>query len=130
MLVADAAYGRRHQPVEHHEFVIQTGRTAPPAAKLTHQISWRVDNLKALWDYHRRLKAEGTPIQQVVTRGNAFGIYFFDPEGNRNEVYWPTGVHVPQPFRKTFDIDQGPEDVLAEAARLLADDGPADPPVQ
>src|SRR3954467_6440126 len=30
---------------EHHEFVLQRGRTAPDGAKLTHQVSWRVDSL-------------------------------------------------------------------------------------
>jgi catechol-2,3-dioxygenase len=115
---------------EHHEFVLQKGRTAPPDVKLTHQISWRVDSLQTLREFHRILLAEGIRIQQIVTHGNAFGIYFFDPEGNRNEVYWPTGVEVAQPFRKSLNLDQEPDDVFAEAARLLADGGPAYQPTQ
>jgi catechol-2,3-dioxygenase len=114
---------------EHHEFVLQTGREAPSGATLTHQISWRVVSLETLREFHRSFVAEGVRIQQVVTHGNAFGIYFFDPEGNRNEVYWPTGVDVPQPFRKSLNLDQEPEDVFAEAARLLADGGMAYQPV-
>ncbi len=35
-----------------------------------------------------------------------------------------------QPFRKTINLDQDPEAVLAEAERLLADEGPAYQPVQ
>ena len=34
--------------LEHHELVLQRGRTAPRAAKLTHQISWRVDSNECL----------------------------------------------------------------------------------
>ena len=72
--------------VEHHEFVLQRGRTAPPGSMLPHQISWRVDSVETLQAYHERFKEEGVPIQQEVTHGNAYGIYFFDPEGNRGEV--------------------------------------------
>ncbi len=114
---------------EHHEFVLQRGRTAPDGVKLTHQISWRVDDLDALVAFHRRFKAEGIPVQQEVTHGNAFGIYFFDPEGNRNEVYLRIDRDVRQPFRKTLDLDQSPAEILAEAKRLLDEAGPAYQPV-
>ena len=114
---------------EHHEFVLQRGRTAPGGVKLTHQISWRVDSLQALQEFHRRFGAEGVPVQQEVTHGNAFGIYFFDPEGNRNEVYLRIDRDVRQPFRKTLNLDQEPEAVLAEAERLLDEGGPAYQPV-
>ncbi len=114
---------------EHHEFVLQRGRTAPPGAKLTHQVSWRVDSLESVVSFHRRFKAEGVQVQQEVTHGNAIGIYFFDPEGNRNEVYLRLEQDVRQPFRKSLDLDQEPQDIWAEAERLLAEDGPAYNPV-
>jgi catechol-2,3-dioxygenase len=69
-------------------------------------------------------------VQQEVTHGNAFGIYFFDPEGNRNEVYLRIDRDVRQPFRKSIDFSQPPEQIYAEAERLLAEDGPAYQPVQ
>lgn len=114
---------------EHHEFVIMRGRTAPPGALLSHQISWRLDSLDSFLDYFQRFRAEGTPLQQIVTHGNAFGIYFFDPEGNRGEVYWPTGVATAQPFRKTLNLDQPRAAILAEARELLSMPGPAYQPV-
>lgn len=116
--------------VEHHELVLQRGRTAPADARLTHQISWRLGELESLVAYHRRFVTEGVPIQQVVTHGNALGIYFFDPEGNRNEVYWQTDVATPQPFRKTIDLAGTREEILAAAERLRNDGGPAYRPVQ
>jgi catechol 2,3-dioxygenase-like lactoylglutathione lyase family enzyme len=115
---------------EHHEFVLQQGRTAPPGTRLTHQVSWRVDSLDTIIEFHRRFRAEGIEVQQEVTHGNAIGIYFFDPEGNRNEVYLRVERDVRQPFRKTINLDQDPEAVLAEADRLLADGGPAYQPVR
>jgi catechol-2,3-dioxygenase len=116
--------------VEHHELVLQSGRTAAPWAKQQHQISWRVESLEDILAYHRRFREEGVEVQQVVTHGNAFGIYFFDPEGNRNEVYLRIDRDVRQPFRKTLDLDQPPEGIYAEAERLLTDGGPAYRPVQ
>ena len=111
--------------VEHHEFVLQRGRTAPPGSMLSHQISWRVDSVETLQAYHQRFKEEGVPVQQEVTHGNAYGIYFFDPEGNRGEVYLRIERDVRQPFRKSLNLEQPVEAVHAEAERLLNDGGPA-----
>ena len=115
---------------EHHEFVLQEGRTAPAGSKLTHQVSWRVDSLESIIDFHHRFRAEGIEVQQEVTHGNAIGIYFFDPEGNRNEVYLRLERDVRQPFRKSLDLDLPPEEIMAEAERLLTEGGPAYQPVQ
>lgn len=115
--------------VEHHEMVLAAGRTAAIGDLQTHQISWRVDSFESLQEFKRRFAAEGVRLQQVVTHGNAFGIYFFDPEGNRGEVYWQTGTDVAQPFRKTLDLDQEPDAVFADAARLLDDGTPPYQPV-
>lgn len=115
---------------EHHEFVLNRGRVGGPETRVTHQISWRLRSLEDLKTFHTRLVNEGVPIQQVVTHGNAFGIYFFDPEGNRNEVYWPTGEEVAQPFRKSLDLDQDDQAVLGQAERLLREGGPAYQPVR
>lgn len=115
---------------EHHEFVLQSGRTSPIGDKQQHQISWRVESLEDLRAFHRRFEEEGVRVQQEVTHGNAFGIYFFDPEGNRNEVYLRIERDVRQPFRKTLDFGREAEEIHAEAARLLDDGGAAYQPVQ
>jgi len=109
--------------VEHHEFVIAAGRTAPEGQKHIQQISWRVDTLEELVDFHNRFKEEGVKVQQEVTHGNAYGIYFWDPEGNRVEVYVRIPEDVRQPFRKSLNFDQPVDDIVAEANRLLAEGG-------
>ncbi|WP_330351254.1 VOC family protein [Streptomyces sp. NBC_00582] len=115
---------------EHHEFVLQTGRTSRIGDKQQHQISWRVESVEHLRVCHRRFEEEGAEVQQEVTHGNALGIYFFDPEGNRNEVYLRIERDVRQPFRKTIDFSLSPEEIYAEAERLLNDGGAAYQPVQ
>jgi catechol 2,3-dioxygenase-like lactoylglutathione lyase family enzyme len=114
---------------EHHEFVLARGRTAPLGTLTTHQISWRVDSLDTILEFHRRFVAERIDVQQEVTHGNAIGIYFFDPEGNRNEVYLRIDRDVRQPFRKSLNLAQEPAAVWAEAEKLLRDSGPAYQPV-
>jgi catechol-2,3-dioxygenase len=114
--------------IEHHELVLQRGRTAPAGTQLTNQISWRMTSFEALQHGYRRVVASGAEIQQVVTHGNALGVYFFDPEGNRNELYWNTGRTVAQPFRKSIELSDDLEQVLAESLRLVeAGDNPYQP---
>ena len=114
---------------EHHEFVLQAGRTAAIGDKLPHQISWRVESLEDLRTFHRRFQEHQVKVQQEVTHGNALGIYFFDPEGNRNEVYLRLERDVRQPFRKSVDFGASPEEIWAQAEQLLSGDGPAYQPV-
>ena len=107
---------------EHHEFVIQRGRTADIGVKQTHQISWRVESIDDIIAFHKRFRELGIQVQQEVTHGNAFGIYFYDPEGNRSEVYLRIERDVRQPFRKSLNLDQPVEAIYEEAERLLAGD--------
>jgi hypothetical protein len=58
-------------------------------------------------------------FDQVVTHGNAIGVYFFDPEGNRCEVYWPTGLLARQPFLNAIDLTQPPDAILAHIQALV-----------
>lgn len=111
--------------VEHHEIVLVKGRTAPRDVKLINQISWRVADLQSLQSLYRAVLDYGSPIRMVITHGNAIGVYFSDPEGNPNEIYWQTGIDVPQPFGKPIDLLMSAEEVIAENARLIAEDGPA-----
>jgi catechol 2,3-dioxygenase len=49
-----------------------------------------------------------------VTHGNAWSIYFRDPEGNRIEVFADTPWHVTQPVREPIDLDRSEAEILAE----------------
>jgi len=75
-----------------HEIVLMKGRPSPEDPHLINQISMRVSSLDDLRDFYRRIKKEGYPIDQLVTHASAIGCYFRDPEGNRTEVFWVTGL--------------------------------------
>jgi catechol-2,3-dioxygenase len=96
---------------EHHEMVVFRERGD---GRLIDQISFHVESLTVLKEYYRLFKEQGVKIHETVTHGNAISIYFFDPEGNRFEVYWPTNINWPQPFKRPVDLDL-PDDALLKA---------------
>jgi catechol-2,3-dioxygenase len=107
---------------EHHEFVLAKGRDVPPGAKVVQQISFKVKSPDDLREYHRRLQAEQMRIERFVSHGNALGLYFFDPEGNRIEVYYKTGFPVPQPHGDPLSMDAAAEEWLATARAAIPAD--------
>ena len=105
-----------HPDEEHHEFVIMKGRTGDTDAQVIQQLSFKVDTLAELKEFHTVFKDEGVEIQRTVSHGNAFGMYATDPEGNTIEVYYKTGFPVPQPHGDPVDLDDSEEDLM-EIAR-------------
>ncbi len=105
-----------HPDEEHHEFVIMKGRTGDADAQVIQQLSFKVDTLADLKDFHTVFKDEGVDIQRTVSHGNAFGMYASDPEGNTIEVYYKTGFPVPQPHGDPVDLDASEEELM-EIAR-------------
>jgi len=105
-----------------HQIALVLGR--PPRVpgveepKLIQQISFRCAALDDVRQFHRRLVAAGYRIQRVVNHASAIGCYFFDPEGNRTEVFWVTGRPCWVPTANPIDIERPDEVVLAEVDRL------------
>lgn len=115
-----------HPEVEHHELLLVAGRDTERGSKAVQQISFRVDSLESLLAYRDRFAAAGTPIDMEVSHGNAVGIYFYDPDGNRVEVFWGTGLTATQTFLHSIDLTLPIADIVAEVERqvdLYGDDG-------
>jgi catechol-2,3-dioxygenase len=106
--------------VEHHEVLLTRGRDVPVGSKLIQQVSFRCDTLEDVVGFYRRLRERGVALDRVVTHGNAIGVYFLDPEGNRCEVYWPTGLEARQPFGVAVDLDQGADEVMHTVREAVA----------
>ena len=106
---------------EHHELALARGRATDDSVDMVQQVSWHVDSVEVLQGFHRVFKERGVRIQREVTHGNALSIYFFDPEGNRNEVYFSTGVPTQQPFSVPIDLGLAKDDLLAENLRLISE---------
>ena len=97
---------------EHHEFVLMKGRVTRDDAKVIQQISFIVPTLEDLREYQARLEAEpGVSVERIVSHGIAFGMYFFDPDGNRLELYVRTPYKVPQPLGDPIDLSMSNEEL-------------------
>lgn len=101
---------------EHHEFVIMKGRASSDDTRVIQQLSFKVDTLAELKEFHTMFKQEGVTIQRTVSHGNAFGMYALDPEGNTIEVYYKTGFPVPQPYGEPVNLEDS-EEALLDIAR-------------
>lgn len=93
---------------EHHELLLV--RNPDKRTELEH-FSFRLASLQDLKDFHRRIRERGYTITRTFNHGNALGCYFLDPEGNQMEVYWNTGLDVPQPRADTIDFGLPEDDI-------------------
>src|SRR6267142_626194 len=102
-----------------HEIALMRGRPDATDPHLIQQISMRVASFDDLRAFHRRLVADGYRIEEVVNHASAIGCYFFDPEGNRTEVFWVKGRPCWVPNVSPIDIHQSDDAVLAEVDRIF-----------
>jgi catechol-2,3-dioxygenase len=101
-----------------HEIALMTGRAADQEPQLIQQISLRVNTLEDLRDFKRRILEAGYQIDNIVTHLSAIGCYFFDPEGNRTEVFWLTGRPSWIMIGVPIDIDRPEDEILAQIDRV------------
>lgn len=117
-------------PREHHQIVLIEGRTAPLDTQLLNQISLRLTDLAAL----RRVEAilEADPRVSDIkpsNHGNAFSIYFRDPECNRFEVFVDSPFYVEQAVIDPLALDQS-DDELIDQTRAAYCDRPSFKPIE
>lgn len=106
------------EPTVHHQLVLATGRDPDDRSRVINQISFRVNTLDDLRRVHEALKKETVSDMQVITHGNAWSVYFRDPEGNRAEVFVDTPWYVNQPFRSPIDLSKSDEELRRDTENL------------
>lgn len=114
---------------EHHELLLTGGRNVGDDARLLQQVSFRCNSLDDVIGYYQRFKERGVKFDMIVTHGNAVAVYFYDPEGNRCEVFWDTGLKARQPFLIGVDLDQPADELrreIEEAVRRYGETGYVD----
>jgi catechol 2,3-dioxygenase len=106
-------------PNAHHTFVISGGR-AKDSPSTVNQISFYVDTLADVRRYWQALGNEpGIGRKYATTHGNAWSVYFLDPEGNRVEVYTDTPWHIPQPSGTDIDLAQSDDEIYRQTEALV-----------
>jgi catechol 2,3-dioxygenase-like lactoylglutathione lyase family enzyme len=99
-------------PDEHHQVVLVTGRPADLAFTTVNQLSFRLPSLDDLKTAHAAIEKEPVTNIRVVSHGNAWSVYFHDPEGNRIELFVDAPWHTPQPYAEPLDLSQPDDEIL------------------
>ncbi len=99
--------------------MLATGLPAGEQFNRINQFSFRVATLADLRTFHAVLAERGIAVDRAANHGNAWSIYFFDPEGNKVEIYTPSDWYIAQPFGVPVDLTQKDETILAETVALI-----------
>lgn len=109
-------------PEEHHQIVLLEGvPSGDPQIHFADHLAFRVDGLDAVRAIRDRLVDAGVEGIAPVTHGNAWSVYFTDPEGNGIECFTDSPFHVAQPYLKPFDIDASNDDIEATTRAAIED---------
>lgn len=108
-------------PNEHHQVVFASGRSGDTVSTIN-QISFFVEDLETLIKYHAILKEQGVAGTDPINHGNAWSLYFPDPEGNRLELYTVSPWHVQQPFADKLDLNEPAEVIRAKTLAMIEAD--------
>lgn len=98
-------------PTEHHQLVLVPGRPEAGDFQVAQQFSFMVDDLDALRAAKAQAEAAGAE-PNARTHGNAWSIYYTDPEENTIEVYTHTPWYVPQPHSFAFDLSKPNDEII------------------
>lgn len=78
-------------------------------------------SLKDVKDFYRVFVENNVPINRVVSHCNTVSIYAQDPDGNSVEVYWATGIDVPQPFGKPMDLSKSEAEIMGQLENIISE---------
>lgn len=101
-------------PKEHHQIVFVAGRTVDRSVKLLNQMSFRIGSLTELLKFVKKLKSADASDFEPVIHGNAWSLYFRDPEGNRVEVFADTDWYIPQPIKVSLDFELNEDEIRSQ----------------
>ena len=95
-------------------------RETGPSNTVNH-LAFRVDSLAELRALKARLDADGRAENvRPVTHGNAWSVYFEDPEGNGVELFLDTPWHVRQPQFVPLDLSKSDAEIAAWTKETFA----------
>lgn len=103
---------------QHHQVVLSTGRAADTPSTVM-QLSFKVNTLAELRAVQATALAHGATELIGLNHGNAWSIYFYDPERNRIEIYLDTEFHTPQPCADPLDLTKSDAEILEETRELV-----------
>jgi catechol 2,3-dioxygenase len=109
-------------PTIHHQLILASGRAERAKASTVNQLSFKVASLAELREMNRRVTDYGIQGIRPVSHGNAWSIYFDDPEGNTVEIYLDTPFHTSQPHADKLDLTLSDADIVRATEAACAGD--------
>ena len=97
---------------EDHEVVLVTGRDGD--AKIIQQLSFRVKDVEDVRGFYKTFKDMGIEIQQTVSHGAGVSCYFYDPEGNRIEVFADIEMPNGRGYSGPIDLEKSKEELVSQ----------------
>jgi catechol 2,3-dioxygenase len=99
---------------DHHQIAFLPIRQGEEPPNSVNHFAFRTGSLGDVRDMYRKLEADGRAKNfNPMSHGNAWSIYFSDPEGNGIEVFCDTPWHVAQPQGRAMDFSQSDEEIRA-----------------
>src|SRR5919205_806773 len=95
-------------PSDHHQIVLVRGRTTDTETPMVQQA-------------FRKVRDAGCEGLRPICHGNAWSIYFQDPEGNQIEMFCDTPWYVPQPLGFKIDLDKSEDELFRETEAYCRD---------
>ena len=93
-------------PSDHHQVVLVRGRATDAEVPMVQQVSFNVSTLPQVQKAFRKVRDAGCEAIRPICHGNAWSVYFQDPEGNQIEMFCDTPWYVPQPCGFKIDLDK------------------------
>jgi catechol 2,3-dioxygenase len=109
-------------PEHHHQLAFASGRPKEATYSTVMQTSFMIDSLDDLRTVRQRALAKGATAMRGVNHGNAWSVYFKDPEGNTVEAYLDTPYHVPQPHAEELDLSKSDAEIARETEQACRTD--------
>lgn len=99
----------------HHQMAFISGRESAGRSNNLNHVAYRSSGtLDDLRELNEALEAH-PDVKGIrpLTHGNAWSVYFGDPEGNGIEIFIDSPWHVPQPQGKPLDLSKSNEEIMA-----------------
>lgn len=109
-------------PSAHHQIAMVGGAiTGDADFVMVDHLAFRTGSIDDLRIIHANLIDAGITEILKIDHGNAWSLYFNDPEGNGVETYVDTPFHVAQPYAGEWDLNDTNEQIEAKTRNELAD---------
>jgi catechol 2,3-dioxygenase len=109
-------------PENHHQIALAQTMTEGAGLRNLGHVAFRMESIDDLRDLKRRLAEQSIEVRREISHGNAWSLYFADPEGNGIECFVDTPFHVSQPQGKPTDIDLDDDALLNKTAADFSDE--------